>query len=325
MKKIKIIATVMCILVVVIASAISFVACNGTEDEDMTLELYVPDGAPVLAVAYLVANPDLEIAGYTINVNIVTATEIASKMADRSGDIVIMPANTGANLILKGAEYKFFVSNTQGILYLIGKEEETVTLDSLGQKEGTIKIGSMGEGAVPQYAVETVFSDTDKFDVTYYADAAAVKAALEAGQIDYGVVAEPAATASASTYPIVMSIQDAFAEVTESESGFPMSSTFVKSSLASDTTFMDAFKEVLEYNLTYINEHASEMTELLQSAGSTSSYPVAAIPNCNVGVYMDEELMETVKAMLKFFDMDTEGVYGIFYGYETFVCVYKVG
>ena len=76
-------------------------------------------------------------------------------MASEEGDIVIMPANGGANLIVKGAEYKFLCSNTQGILYMIAKGESAqIGLDDLDGKT----IGCIGQGAVPQYAVEKIFT-----------------------------------------------------------------------------------------------------------------------------------------------------------------------
>lgn len=136
--------------------------------------------------------------------------------------------------------------------------------------------------------------------VVYYADGAAVQAALKAEQIDYGIVGEPAATAGAAKgFSIVMDIQSAYAEATGNESGFPMSSTFVKGSLASNKTFVDALFAVLEENVTYITENAESMAALLKGAGSTSAYPAASIPRCNVGVYSAASVKADVNDMLK--------------------------
>lgn len=119
-----------------------------------TLQLYVPDGAPALAVAVMIAE-ETYINGYKINVNIVQANEIASKMAQGSGDIVVMPTNAGANLIVnKGADYKFVCTNTKGMLYVLGKNEETLRPADLKGKT----VGCIGQGAVPQYAFEKVLT-----------------------------------------------------------------------------------------------------------------------------------------------------------------------
>ena len=76
-------------------------------------------------------------------------------MAKGDGDIVIMPANGGVNLVAtKGAEYKFLCSNTRGILYMIGMTEGTVSPEALAGKT----VGCIGQGAVPQYAFEKILS-----------------------------------------------------------------------------------------------------------------------------------------------------------------------
>lgn len=319
MKKVlrKILALAM-VAALVAAFTVAFAACNddgnGITLDDIyydaaqaeekgdgsgTLQLYVPDGAPVLAVAQFIAEKDtLTIAGYSVNVNIVPANTIGGYIAQGSGDIVIMPANAGANLLLQGAEYKFLCSNTQGILYMISTTAGTVSPADLAGK----RIGSIGQGAVPQYALEKILSEnglTDSVQVTYYADGAAVQAALTAGQIDFGVVGEPAATAGASKgFGVVMDIQAEFNAATDSTTGFPMSSTFIKDEFASNKTFVDAFLAALSANLTYIEENAAGMTALLQGAGSTSAYPPASIPRCNVGVYMSDSVKAAVADML---------------------------
>ena len=119
------------------------------------LQLYVPDGAPALAVAKLVAEKDtLTVAGYTVNVHIVPANTIAAHIAKGDGDIVIMPANGGANLVVQGADYKFLCSNTRGILYMISKSEGSVSPEDLAGKT----VGCIGQGAVPQYAFERILA-----------------------------------------------------------------------------------------------------------------------------------------------------------------------
>ena len=142
--------------------------------------------------------------------------------------------------------------------------------------------------------------NTESVRIVYYADGAAVQAALSAGQIDYGIVGEPAATAGASKgFGVVMDLQAEYAEATGNANGFPMSSTFIRDSLAANKTFVDALLAVLNENVTYITENAASMTQLLQSAGSTSAYPAASIPRCNVGVYSAAGVKADVNDMLK--------------------------
>lgn len=304
MKKVlKAIMAVFMVAALVAVFAVGLAACN--DDKDVapdTLQLYVPDGAPALAVAKFIAEKDtLTVAGYKIAVNIVPANQIAAHMAKADGDIVIMPANAGMNLISKGAEYEFVCSNTRGILYMLSLEQGTVTPADLAGK----KVGCIGEGAVPEYALMTVLEANgvaDDVDVRFFADGAAVQAALKAGTIDFGIVGEPAATAGASKgFFTVMDMQAEFNEATDSESGFPMSSTFVSEALAGEDGFVEALVAALEDNVDYIAENAAGMTALLQGAGSTSAYPAASIPRCNVGVYTGADVDDAIADMMDFF------------------------
>lgn len=302
-KMLKAIMAVFMVAALVAVFAVGLAACN--DDKDVapdTLQLYVPDGAPALAVAKFIAEKDtLTVAGYKIAVNIVPANQIAAHMAKADGDIVIMPANAGMNLISKGAGYEFVCSNTRGILYMLSLEHGTVTPADLAGK----KVGCIGEGAVPEYALMTVLEANgvaDDVDVRFFADGAAVQAALKAGTIDFGIVGEPAATAGASKgFFTVMDMQAEFNEATDSESGFPMSSTFVSEALAGEDGFVEALVAALEDNVDYIAENAAGMTALLQGAGSTSAYPAASIPRCNVGVYTGADVDEAIADMMDFF------------------------
>ena len=142
--------------------------------------------------------------------------------------------------------------------------------------------------------------DTSAVRVVYYADGAAVQATLTAGKIDYGIVGEPAATAGAAKgFKVVMDMQAEYAEATGNASGFPMSSTFIKSGLAQNKTFVDALLAVFKENVEYITENAASMTALLQGAGSASAYPAASIPKCNVGVYPAASVKADVNDMHK--------------------------
>ena len=304
MKKVlKAIMAVFMVAALVAVFAVGLAACN--DDKDVapdTLQLYVPDGAPALAVAKFIAEKDtLTVAGYKIAVNIVPANQIAAHMAKADGDIVIMPANAGMNLISKGAGYEFVCSNTRGILYMLSLEQGTVTPADLAGK----KVGCIGEGAVPEYALMTVLEANgvaDDVDVQFFADGAAVQAAVKAGTSDFGIVGEPAATAGASKgFFTVMDMQAEFNEATDSESGFPMSSTFVSEALAGEDGFVEALVAALEDNVDYIAENAAGMTALLQGAGSTSAYPAASIPRCNVGVYTGADVDDAIADMMDFF------------------------
>ena len=70
-KMLKAIMAVFMVAALVAVFAVGLAACN--DDKDVapdTLQLYVPDGAPALAVAKFIAEKDtLTVAGYKIAVN----------------------------------------------------------------------------------------------------------------------------------------------------------------------------------------------------------------------------------------------------------------
>ena len=123
-----------------------------------TIKVYVPDGAPLLAVANLATQADMTVNGYTVEVVVETAQNISVAMVQGTADIAVLPANAGVNLIAsKNVGYKFLCSNTQGILYMIANADGangTVKPADLAGK----KIGCIGQGAAPQYAVEKVLT-----------------------------------------------------------------------------------------------------------------------------------------------------------------------
>ena len=72
--------------------AVGFVGCNGGKTEEGEVVVYMPDGAPALALAGLMAE-DTDTDGVTYNV--VPATAIASKVTykeeEKNADVCVMP------------------------------------------------------------------------------------------------------------------------------------------------------------------------------------------------------------------------------------------
>ena len=110
-KSSKIIATI-AVLALVCVACVSFVACNDKDGGEVDLRKGVteltfsgPEGTPALAMLRLVTDNE-KIDGTKVNYKVVKPANIASEMASKSSDLVIMPVNAGANLIRQGADYK---------------------------------------------------------------------------------------------------------------------------------------------------------------------------------------------------------------------------
>lgn len=170
---------------------------GGTTPEKV--DIYVPDGATALALAYFMHSGE-KVSGATLEIHVVTASSIGSFVANGSADMAVMPSNAAAKMYNTNGKYKLVMTLTHGNLYIVGGDMSGV--DSLVGK----RVGAIGQGQVPdlvlryilkQKNIEYVLSDTaaeGKVAITYYSDGGSVARALKAGQIDFGLLAEPAAS-----------------------------------------------------------------------------------------------------------------------------------
>ena len=99
---------------------------DGTNTHNFTAETVLrfaaPEGTPALAIGHMVTDSPT-ISGATMQYAVVAPANIATEMASGSADIVIMPINAGANLIVnRGADYKLVGVAVDGSLFLIGNK-----------------------------------------------------------------------------------------------------------------------------------------------------------------------------------------------------------
>lgn len=119
--------------------AFSAVAC-GDGDEAPKLQVYMPDGAPALSMAMMMAQ-DTEDDGFEYHV--IKADQISVQVTgkeDEIADFAILPVNMASNLIKIGDMeelYELVGSVTQGNLYLLSANStESVTKENFTSLEG---------------------------------------------------------------------------------------------------------------------------------------------------------------------------------------------
>ena len=160
-KSSKIIATI-AVLALVCVACVSFVACNDKDGGEVDfrkgvteLTFSAPEGTPALAMLRLVTDNE-KIDGTKVNYKVVKPANIASEMASKSSDLVIMPVNAGANLIRQGADYKLVSVAVDGSLYMVGKTKNggKLTIDDIKGK----KIACIGKTGVPGLVFGSVMS-----------------------------------------------------------------------------------------------------------------------------------------------------------------------
>lgn len=290
--------TAVMLLVALVLSIGLLTACNKDNKKgngnDVTLTFAAPEGTPALAIARLITD-NKSISGKNVNYNIVNPSNIAKEMQAGLSDLVIMPVNAGATLINKGADYKLVSVAVDGSLYLVGKSEtaKTLTIDDI-KGERIACIGQQGvPGLVFRYILKanniSIVDDVKNLNdtsvyVQYAGDGLQAKTAVENGSVDYAVVGEPAATTFKIKFGFnaQMDLQAEYKNVSGKET-YPQAGIFVKSSLVSDTAFMDALFAALKASKEWVKNNPQSVNDFMKAnAYESAAFPAPSIAKCNV-------------------------------------------
>lgn len=307
--------TAVMLLVALVLSIGLLTACNKDDNKgngnDVTLTFAAPEGTPALAIARLITD-NKSILGKNVNYKIVNPSNIAKEMQAGLSDLVIMPVNAGATLINKGADYKLVSVAVDGSLYLVGKSETatTLTIDDIKGK----RIACIGQQGVPGLVFRYILkennisivddvknlNDTSVY-VQYAGDGLQAKTAVENGSVDYAVVGEPAATTFKTMgFNAQMDLQAEYKNVSGKET-YPQAGIFVKSSLASDTAFMDALFTALKASKEWVKNNPQSVNDFMKAnAYESAAFPAPSIAKCNVNAEkLTAEKKAEVLAFLK--------------------------
>lgn len=117
-----------------------------TEKTNDEIRFSAPEGTPALAMLTLASNQK-QIGSHEVEYAVVNPANIASEMAAKKSQVVIMPVNAGAKLISNGADYKLVSIAVDGSLYMVGNTEKggQITFDDIVGK----KIACIGQTGVP--------------------------------------------------------------------------------------------------------------------------------------------------------------------------------
>lgn len=289
--------TAVMLLVALVLSIGLLTACNNGNKKgngnDVTLTFAAPEGTPALAIARLITD-NKSISGKNVNYKIVNPSNIAKEMQAGLSDLVIMPVNAGATLINKGADYKLVSVAVDGSLYLVGKSKTatTLTIDDIKGK----KIACIGQQGVPGLVFRYILKANNisivdspenvtenSVYIKYASDGTQAKTAVENGSVDYAVVGEPAATTfKTKGFNAQMDLQAEYKKVSGKET-YPQAGIFVKSSLASDTAFMDALFTALKASKEWVKNNPQSVNDFMKAnAYESAAFPAPSIAKCNV-------------------------------------------
>lgn len=294
---------------------------------DVTVGL--PDGAPALAFAELIAEQPEIAANYNLKYDVVTtdgsteaATVVGTKIVNGDYQMAVLPTNVAANLYKKGAPIKILTVNTWGNLYMVSKSG---TVASLSELKGKI-VYNISQNGVPNVVFRNLLNKAniewddnseeaiaDKVVIKYMA-ASAMIPALKQGRIEYGILGEPAVTranANAGT-STVFDFQTAWAEAYGGNVGYPQASLVVRSDFYADNgAFVDTLIDKLATNEEYLKaqdnvDKVIEKVAEIAPATSLSGLKVATVSRCAVRVQKVSECKEAVKTFLAAFNIEVD-------------------
>ena len=204
---------------------------------DKEIFVYMPDGAPALALAQMMAE-DTPNDGVTYKV--ADASKIASKVTYKeeaqNADMCVMPVNLASKHLGDGENYTMLGAVTHGNLYLISKDKDTMyALNNLSALLGKT-VGVLQLNEVPGLIFKTVLH---KAGVAYQENGASADAvnlvpitgAQDVGAmdgVDLFLLAEPAATMQMDKdFYIVGDVQEMYGD----EHGYPQAVLVAKRSV----------------------------------------------------------------------------------------------
>ncbi len=289
MKKILVVTFSLLIL----CSVLLFGGCANT-NTDKTYSLVVPDGAPAMAVASLLA--DNVVNGTKVVTTITTGQDAQSKVLSGQADLAILPTNLAANLYNKGSGYKLVTVNVYGLLYLVASQDM-----SLADLQGKV-VASIGKSNTPEYVFKKILSDNNipyadgdvaqsgVVTIRYYTSAAEILPLLLSGEIECALIGEPAVSKALSantSLRIVADLQQLWGNSSHGAEGYPQAGLVVSQKLLDENSaFVDSLVQRLMGNNQYMLDNADKLGKLFEEGGSQELSSVAfdktLIQRCNL-------------------------------------------
>lgn len=243
---------------------------GGCKDEKTDLTVYMPDGAPALALAGLMYE-DTEEDGveYRVVKSDLISAQVTNKDEAKNADLCVLPVTAASKLVGTGESYTMLGVVTHGNLYLIAPSETELTADTDGDLQWLVgkTVGVLKINEVPGLTFKTLLNKQDLpwQELTEGAEAAADKVNLLAitgadavgvAKADAFLLAEPAASAQAKKgYEIVGDIQAVYG----GKNGYPQAVLVAKNKLLEERSdFIKSFVEKVELSAEWLKTATGE-------------------------------------------------------------------
>lgn len=260
------------------SSTTSTVTSSATSSSSATpapaprLSVSAPDGAPIMAISYMMKNDN------SYDYTVVAGTDIPVIFTQAQEDFVIAPTNAGMKLAIAKDKYKVIATTSWGNLYLVGTGEakafsECSSVDEFLAQFNGEEVTSIGTNQVPDVSFKHLLTQKSiSCTVNASTDAPTIIASLKTGDIEYGILGEPAVTGAlgqVAGLKRLCSISEIWQAVVGTD--YPQASVFAKATLSSEQ--IDTFLTKLEASITYLNasaENALELGTYMQNRGDST-------------------------------------------------------
>ncbi|MBR2441991.1 MAG: ABC transporter substrate-binding protein [Clostridia bacterium] len=253
--------------------------CSGCQSKlsEGEVSVYMPDGAPALALAGCMAE-DAEEDGITYRVvkSDLIASKVTAKEEAQNADFCVMPLTAAAKLLGDGERYAMAGVVTHGNLYMISMDETPYTAQNLsaliGKKVGVLQLNNLPgltfKAILDKYGVAwQVLTNEggmveDKVNLTPLADASAVD---KTSDIDCYVLAEPAVSVQVKNkgFHVVGDLQALY----NGENGYPQAVLVVKQSfLSANKKWTEEFIQKVQASAEWLKSATGEQIVAAVSA-----------------------------------------------------------
>lgn len=254
------------------ACALGIAGCTKNADK---LKVFVPDGAPALALAGISRTE----ADKYFDISVVNASTINSYVSgNEEADIAVMPVNAAVKLLGDGENYKMLGTVTHGNLFLLKKQsEEDITAENISSLVGKT-VGVINLENVPGLTFKTVLANhnlqfkvlkdvaetvSDKVNLK---SVTAQEAAPTNASCSYFVVFEPAATTKVTAAGGKLAFAGSLQTLYGGENGYPQAVAVAKTSVInSNKKAISAFIQSFEFTQSWLADENTTSQAIVQA------------------------------------------------------------
>ena len=289
-----------------------FAGCGPAEDEGSDAPETVTEVVKVAALNGPTGMAMVKLMDQTDKYDIATfqaPTDVTGKIISGEVDVAAVPSNLAAVLYNKTEGKVVAVSPVAlGVLHILGNDVQITSVADLAGKT----VVASGQGGTPEYALQKILEHAglklyEDVHVEWLANHAEVNTKLQTESGTIAMIPEPFVSTALSTgNAAVAKIFDMNTLWTEATGqGFPMGVLVAQKSFVEEREAdLKVLLNDLADSVSFVNEASDEAAALIAEKGFIGKAEIAkaAIPGCNIVLYMGEEGSQLGASILKTFN-----------------------